>query len=174
MKKNLLSILILALLVVNLIMTSIMMISVLNQSNKTAKLVGKIAAAVDLELNTGTMGDDTAEEVSIKNTDVYVISEAMTIPLAAGEDGKDHYFIVTVSLSLNMKHKDYKTYGSAEAMEGKESLIKSEINSVISQYTLEYCKANQEALCQEILERLQDMYDSDFIFNVTFSDPLYS
>ena len=48
MKKNLLSILILALLVVNLIMTSIMMFSVLNQSRKTADLVGKIAQAVDL------------------------------------------------------------------------------------------------------------------------------
>lgn len=173
MKKNLLSILILALLVVNLIMTGIMMFSVLNQSNKTAKLVGKIASAVDLELNADAPGETEKVEVDIKDTDVYVIPE-ITVPLAASEDGKDHYFIVTVSLSLNTKDKDYKTHGSAEAMSKKESLIKSEINSVISQYTLEYCKANQEQLCEEILERLQELYDSQFIFDVTFSDPLYS
>ena len=173
MKKNLLSIIILALLVVNLIMTGIMMFSVVNQSNKTAKLVGKIASAVDLELNADAPGEDEKIDVAIGDTEVYVIPE-ITIPLAASEDGKDHYFIVTVSLSLNTKDKDYKSYGSVEAMGGKESLIKSEINAVVSKYTLDYCKANQEQLCEEILERLQALYDSEFIFDVTFSDPLYS
>ena len=108
MKKNLLSILILALLVVNLIMTGIMMFSVLNQSRKTAELIGKIAQAVDLELS-AEEGEEEETAVSMGDTAVYVLSEDLTIPLARGEDDKDHYFIVSVSLSMNMKDKDYKT-----------------------------------------------------------------
>ena len=119
MKKNLLSILILALLVVNLIMTGIMMFSVLNQSRKTAELIGKIAQAVDLELS-AEEGEEEETAVSMGDTAVYVLSEDLTIPLARGEDDKDHYFIVSVSLSMNMKDKDYKTYGTEEAMQEKE------------------------------------------------------
>lgn len=172
MKKNLLSILILALLIVNLIMTSIMMFSVLNQSRKTADLVGKIAQAVDLELNAGEEEEETV--ISMGDTAVYVLSENLTIPLAKGEDEKDHYFVVSVSLSMNMKDKDYKTYGSDESMQEKEGLIRAEIISVIGKYTLDECRANMDNIRQEILERLQTMYGSKFIFNVSFSDTVFS
>ncbi len=53
LKKNLLSIIILALLVVNLVMTAIMMFSVINVSNKNAKLVGDIAAVLSIETGRG-------------------------------------------------------------------------------------------------------------------------
>ncbi len=172
MKKNLLSIIILALLVVNLIMTSIMMFSVLNQSRKSADLIGKIAAAVDLELSAS---EDAAEEViTLDDTAVYALSEELTIPLARGEDGKDHYFIVSVSLSLNKNHEDYKNYGSAEALAEKEGLIRAEIISVVGKYTLDECRANLDVVRSEIVERLQTMYGSEFIFNVSFSETLFS
>lgn len=85
LKKNLLSIIILALLVVNLVMTAIMMFSVINVSNKNAKLVGDIAAVLSIE--TGS-GEDSAEEetVSIDDTDVYVITP-YDDSLHAGERG---------------------------------------------------------------------------------------
>ncbi len=178
LKKNLLSIIILALLVVNLVMTAIMMFSVINVSNKNAKLVGDIAAVLSIE--TGS-GEDSAEEetVSIDDTDVYVITDRMTIPFmqvseADGGDGKDHYFVVTVSLSMNKKHEDYKAYGTAEDLQARESLIKTEIQSVIGSYTMDQFKANQELIREEVLERIQTLYDSTFIFNVNFSDYLYS
>ena len=108
------------------------------------------------------------------DTAVYVLSEELTIPLARGEDDRDHYFIVSVSLSMNMKDKDYKTYGTEEAMQEKEGLIRAEIISVIGQYTLDECRANMDMIRQEILERLQTMYGSKFIFNVSFSDTVFS
>ena len=62
MKKNLLSIVILALLIVNLVMTSIMMISVTGTNKKTAAIVTDIASILKLELNPN--GEtETAEEV---------------------------------------------------------------------------------------------------------------
>ena len=174
MKKNLMSVIILALLLVNVVLTGIMMFSTMNQTKKSTELISKIAEAVDLELDTATGEEGLAEAVSIKDTDVYVIPDSMTIPLASSGDGKDHYFIVTVSLSLNKNHEDYLTFGTKEDLDAKQSLIKSEIASVIGKYTLEYVKENQTMLCDEILERLRAMYDSDFVFGVTFSDPLDS
>ncbi len=174
MKKNLMSIIILALLVVNLILTGIMMFSVVSVSNKNAKLVGEIAAVLSIETGSGEETDNGPVNVSIDNTDVYVISGQMTIPFLLGEDGKAHYFVVTVSLSMNKKDPDYKAYGTAEELAAKESLIKTEIQSVISSYTMEQYQANQELIREEVLERIQELYDSKFIFNVNFSDYLYS
>ena len=56
MKKNLLSIIILALLVVNIGMTSFMLLSVMTTNSKTAKLISDIAAALELEANGGNTG----------------------------------------------------------------------------------------------------------------------
>ena len=53
MKKNLMSVVILALLVVNLILTGIMMFSCVSANKKTAALVNDIASVLDLELTGG-------------------------------------------------------------------------------------------------------------------------
>ena len=54
MKKNLISIIILALLVVNVVLTAIMMFSVTGASRKTAALVDNISTALNLELTAKT------------------------------------------------------------------------------------------------------------------------
>ena len=59
MKKNLISIIILALLIVNIVLTAIMMFSVTGASKKTAALVDNIATALDLEL----VSNEEAEEI---------------------------------------------------------------------------------------------------------------
>lgn len=170
MKKNLLSILILALLIVNLILTSIMMFSVTSSSNKTAKLVGDIATILNLEIGTG---DDSAAiaDITIDDTEVYDIADKMIIPLLRGEDGEEHYCSVLITLSMNNKDKDYKTYSST--LSSKESLVKSEIIEVISSYTYEDAKADPKAMRDEILVRVQKLFDSEFIFEVAFRDVMF-
>lgn len=176
MKKNLISIVILALLIVNIVLTAIMMFSVTGTSRKTAALVDNIATALNLELEANGNGED-AQEVVVPMSDIatYDISEKMTIPLrieqdAEGNDGDPHFFIAVVTLSMNTKDKDYKTYGSDEEMQSRESLIKSEINDIVGQYTVDEARNNQDQIRTEILERIQKMFDSEFIFNVAFSD----
>lgn len=171
MKKNLISIIILALLIVNIALTAVMMFSVTSASRKTAALVDNISTALNLELAAST--DDEEEEATIPMSDIatYDISESMTIPLKTEEDGKSHFCLVSVTLSMNTQSDGYKTYGANIAE--KESLIKSEINSVISQYTLTEARDNQDKMREEILERVQKMFDSDFVFNVSFSDIMF-
>lgn len=175
MKKNLISIVILALLIVNVVLTAIMMFSVVGTSKKTAALVDNIATALNLEL-AAKNEDGEAEKVVVpmSNIETYDISEKMTIPLKVevNAEGKEeqHYFIANVTLSMNTKDKGYKKYG--EELESRESLIKGEINDVFSQHTLNDARNNQDQIREEILQRIQTMFESEFIFNVTFSDTM--
>lgn len=168
MNKNLLSVLILGLLIVNIVLTSIMMFSVTSASNKTTELVTDIAAVLRLEL--GEAGE--AGGVPLSQTEVYNISEPMTVTLSNGEDGITHYCLVSVAFSLNTKADGYKDYGSSESMASYEPLITGEIIDIIGSYTMDELKTSdaQNEAKNEILRRVQSMFDSKFVYNVSFSD----
>lgn len=169
MKKNLISIVILALLIVNIVLTAIMMFSVTGTSRKTAALVDNIATALNLELAANGNGEEAEQEpVPMSDTATYDISEKMTIPLKLDAEEEPHFFIASITLSMNTKDKGYKKYGAD--IDTRESLIKSEINDVVSQYTVDEARDKQDEIRAEILERVQKMFDSEFIFNVAFSD----
>lgn len=170
MKKNLISVIILALLIVNVVLTAIMMFSVTSASKKTASLVDNIASALDLELTAQT--GETETVVPMENIEVYSISESMTIPLKTGEDGGDHYCLVSVSFSIDNKADGYKTYTSD--LSPQEKLLMDKINAVFGQYTMEEAKGNENQIKKEILEEVQKMFDSEFIFDVSFSSIIYS
>jgi len=167
MKKNLLSILILGLLIINVVLTSVMLFSVTGTMKKTSALIDSIAVALKLELN-NEIEAEQAQNVPMEDIEVYQIEEEMMVPLAVGADGKDHFCQVSISLSMNSKADGYKDY--AETVSAKEDLIKGEIVSVISSYSIEEAKADTDALRYAILERIQKMYDSEFIFNVVFRE----
>ena len=166
MKKNLISVIILALLIVNIVLTAIMMFSVTGTARKTSALVDNITRALNLELTARGEAGKTA--VPRSDMAKYDIAEMRIELQQSEEDDKQHYFVGAITLSMNTKDKDYKTYG--EEMESRESLIKSEITDVISNYTAEEARNNQDAIKSEILERIQTMFDSEVVFNVAFSD----
>lgn len=172
MKKNLVSVLILALIFVNVILTAIMMITVTGTMKKTSRLIDGISTALSLEVGNPTGTDEKEPEaVSMGDTVVYKIEEEMTIPLAIGVDGKEHFCLVSVSLSMNAKAEGYKEYGATIAE--KEDLIKGEIVSVIGSYSIEEAKGDTDAMRADILDRIQTMYDSEFIYNVVFREVIF-
>lgn len=171
MKKNMMSIIILALLVVNIALTAVMMFSVVPAANRTNKIVKDVAAVMNLELSS-TMGGSDAE-VPIEDTLTYEIADKMTIPLRKGADEKDHYAIVSISLAMNTKNEDYEKFGSQESMLERESLIKNEINEVVGSYTLEEAQTNTQAVQTAILDRIQNLFGSKFIYKVVFRDVIF-
>lgn len=172
MRKNMLSILILALLIVNIVLTAIMMFSVTGTAKKTSALIDDISAAINLDLKnqSATSTSAVVVDVPIEDIQVYAIPDELTIPLTKGADGKKHYFLVAVSLSLNTKHADYKKL--QPSVETQVDLIKGEIISVIGSHTLEEIQDSPDAVRMEILKRIQTLFDSQFIFNVTFTKGL--
>lgn len=167
MKKNLLSIIMIALMVMNLILTSIMLFNVLGTTNKTSALVGDIATVLQLELESGKDSEEVKEEVPMSDVDSYSIPDSMTILLRDSEnDDMDHYAMVSVVLYMNKKDKGYKEY--RETL--NNDVLKSLVIEAVGEFTVDEFKADTEAVYDRILEKIQAEFDSEFIFKVAFSD----
>ena len=165
MKKNLMTVIILALVLVNLVLTAILAFTIIPQTRKSNQLIDKIASAIDLELEDGS-SKDTA--VPVEDIEVYDIEASFTVNLSPSGDGKDHVAVFSIGLSLNTKSDGYKSIGT-EGLKAKETLIKNDINTIVSGYTMEQFREDEQSVKDAILEDLQEMFGSDFIVGVSFS-----
>ncbi len=173
MKKNMLSVLILALLIVNVALTSIMMFTMMGTNKKTAKLIDGISTALSLEITDPAMeGAEAEAEVAMEDIKVYQIPDQLTIGLAKGADGKAHYCVVSISLSLNTKDPDYEKYNAT--LGDNVDMIKDKIFQVVGSHTIEEAESNTDGLREEILEAIQQMYGSKFVYNIVFRDIMFS
>ena len=83
MKKNLMTVIILALVLVNLVLTAILAFTIIPQTRKSNQLIDKIASAIDLELEDGS-GKDTAA-VPVEDIEVYDIESSFTVNLSPSD-----------------------------------------------------------------------------------------
>lgn len=165
MKKNLISVLILALVLANLILTAILAFTIIPQTKKSNELIDQVCSAISLELESG-------ENISvpIENIELYNIADEFTCNLRNGEDGKDHFAIFKVGFSINIESEKYDKGEYATDLQAKETIIKDHINSIVSTYTLEEFKADGNyAVKQEILAKMQELFGAEFIVGVSFS-----
>ena len=172
MKKNLMSVLILALVVANLVLTAILMISVVPQTKKANELITKVCSAIDLELEGGK--DNSSLYIPMDQLEPVSLAEgaSLTINLKDSGDGEKHHAVISVSLALDTKSDGYKKYNGAEGITSKQDLIKDEIIKIVSSHTLEEMQENRGKVQDEILARLRRMFESDFIVSVAF--PTYT
>ena len=169
MKKNLITVITLALVVVNLVLTVILTITILPETQKANELITKVCSAIDLDLESGSATSNA--NIPIDQIEVYNIDDEQTINLKQDGDGKDHFAMITVSISMDTKNSDYKDL--KPQVEEKVNLIKGDINNIVSQCTIDEIKNNQSAVQDEILKDLQKMFGSDFIVAVGFPTAQY-
>lgn len=167
MKKNLMSVLILALLVVNLVLTAITMISIVPSAKKSNELISEVCTALDLELASGRSAN--LSSVPIENRVPYALDGTLTVNLRDSDDDKDHYAIVSVVLSLDNSNEDYDKLGK-NGIETNvyDANIKNIINDVVHTYTIEEIRAEQDRAEKEILDKLQGFFDSNVVVDVGF------
>lgn len=172
MKKNLMSVLILALVLVNLVFTAILTFTIVPSLKNSNDLIADVATAIDLDLNAGK--STGLNNVAVKDIETYNVSEgnSMTIGLKKGADGEDHFCVASFYISMDKTNEDYKNY-SAEVSK-KESMIKNEIITVISSYTKEELTNSEMQLeiREELLDSMRRLFDSDFIIDVGFDELL--
>ncbi|MCR5278864.1 MAG: hypothetical protein K6E19_05415 [Lachnospiraceae bacterium] len=180
MKKNLISILILALLVVNLVLTAIMMFSVTSTAKKTGALVANIATVLNIELE----GDKKEEEVaSISVADTVTLDlEKLTLPLkkasivnadgTLGVEKDTHVCIVEVTFLINTKAESYEAY--KDTISTYSSMLQGVVTEVIGSHTLDEIQSSPEAIKEEILSKIVSDYQLDFIYRVVFKSIMYS
>lgn len=163
MKKNLMTVIILALVFANFVLTAIMMFTVLPQTQKANELITKVCEAIDLELNSGAATG--LSNLPVDQIATYAVNggESMTINLS-----DDHFAMVAVSLSIN-KESDRYVEATTEILTEQEAIIKGTINQIIRQYTKEEFLKNSELVQDEICKTLQKTYGTDYVVGVSFS-----
>lgn len=166
MKKNLMSIIVIALCAINVIFSAVLVFVVVPTSNKTNKLITQVASIIDLELESP---EGEAANVRVEDISIHNIEDELTITLKGNEgDTKSHFALLSVSLSLDTTNKDYETLSPTIAT--NESIIKEIVNNVISNYTANEVLTNKEEIKEEVLAQLRDYFKSNFIINVSFSN----
>ncbi|GAA4654681.1 hypothetical protein GCM10023142_18190 [Anaerocolumna aminovalerica] len=169
MKKNMLSIIILAVGILNVILGAVIVFTVVPTATRTNNLISKVASAVDLEL---ASTDNSKNQVKIEDIENFSIDDT-TITLKRSEnDAKNHYALVSsVSISINKKSADYNKL--KPIIETGQGTIKEIISDEFSKYTVDTVMDNKEAIKSEILRRLQEeLYNSDFIVGLSLGETL--
>ena len=165
MKKNILTIIILALGVLNMILTAVIVFTVVPTTTKTNNLIAKVASSIDLELES-PITETESTEISVEDTEVYSIKDPMTINLLTSEnDTKSHYALVTVSFSINKKAEDYETL--QPIIEANETYMTEIIEEEFGKYTMQNVKENKNNIKVEILRLVQEHFKSDSIISVS-------
>lgn len=167
MKKNLVSIIILALTIVNTVLLFIIMLSTTGAIRNINSIVGDVATVLSLELES----EDVADEISavpIEDVVLHNIADDMIIPIKTGEDGENHFVQLKISFMLNSKHDDYSKYSKVIA--DKDPIIKDAVIGVFATKSVEEVTNEQKKIKKEILENVQAIFGSEFIFDVSFSE----
>lgn len=166
MKKNILTIIILAALLVNLTLTAMMIFTFIPYTKKADTLITNILQIIDLELESPIAAEEeTATEYSLEDIETKVILTEEVANLKVGSDGKAHFAQVTASISINAESEDYKTKN--ELIDKHTTEIESIFLEEILKYTNENIADNKAVIEEAILTRLQTLFESDFIVKVT-------
>lgn len=171
MRKSIINIIILAVSIINVVLCGILVFAIVPAMTSTNRLVNSICELIDLELE-GKKPEVPDDYVPIDQIKLYDINEQLMVTLKKGADSKTHYMILKVSLAMNSGHKDYEKY--IEVIPAQESLIKNKIIEIIGQYNLEEARAYTSVIKSDILKALREMYNSDFIIEISFSELTFS
>jgi flagellar FliL protein len=164
MKKNIFTVIIMAITLINTVLLAVLIFAIVPTANKTMKLIDRVNSIVDLELESP---EEEAEEISVSDIATYTIADKLTIDLIS-DDGKSHYAVVKVSISMNSKNEDYTALSAK--MEENELAIKEIVSDEFGKYSKDEVKPNKDIIKDQIIIRLQEYFKSDFIINVSFGD----
>lgn len=167
MKKNLVTILLIAMAFMNLTLSVVLVIAVVPAATKTNRAVSKVIQILDLELESA----EPTPELEVEDIEIYTFVDKITVNLAQTTgDNNSHYALVSVSLSMNKKSPDYEK--KKELVSSRETIIKEIISEAFGKYTRETVLDNKSAIKDAILADLSGEFNSDFIVGVSFGDIL--
>lgn len=168
MRKNILTIVIMAVTVVNLILTVIMVFSIVPASNKTNRLADKVSEVIDMELE-----QDEAEKYSFEDLTPYEVKfeNKQTINLTKQDGDKEPHYVVIegFSVSLNKEAEDYdKIYQSVQE---SPVYVTDCVKAAIAEQTIS--TLNEGVIKESALAKIQDFYQSKCIVEVYLNGYMY-
>lgn len=164
MKKSLLTLITLALVLVNLVLTAIIAIAVVPEINSVNSLISKVSEAIDLDSQGASSGGSS---VSLKNVKTWSPADTFTVNLMPGDDGVQHYAVVTLTLSLDSTSQGYADYN--ESMDDYTNLIVSNVSSVIGEYTMEQLRDDKSTIEEACLDALKEQFGEGYVVGVSIA-----
>lgn len=164
MKKNLMTLIILALVVVNVIMTAVMMFVTIPQTQKANEMITKVCEAIDLELNSGAATG--LSNLPIDRIETYDVAEGETITVNLKGGG---YAVVAVSISVDNESETYAEKEGTAYLSTKESIIKGSIIEIVGNYTKEELSSSKADMEAELLKALKKTFGADYVVGISFT-----
>ncbi len=161
MKRNMLTIVILATTLINLTLSAVLIFTVIPKAKRTDALIEKIVAAVDLETESG-IGKNYGEILPADQDEYVFQKEYVNVKAGAGEQ---NVALANITVTLNKKHDDYATV--QPLIESKKSKIVAEVSKVTGDYAVAEVAVYYEDIEKDVLKKIQEIFQSDCIIDVT-------
>ncbi|MCI5731255.1 MAG: hypothetical protein MR304_06910 [Eubacterium sp.] len=169
MKKNILTIVIMAATLINVILSAVLVFSVMPAMNKTSNLVDKVASVIDLEIE-----DANAEEQEytiddlVAYTKTYDATVNINLKKEAGDDTNHYAQLSGFTLSFNTKAEDYSEI--SESIQGNDVYVDDIVKETISSYSAS--SIDLVKVRAEIVKKIQEKYNTKAVVEISLKDPL--
>ena len=168
MKKNIMSVIIIALVTLNIVLTGVIMFVMVPSLNKVNTLIAKVSTAVDLDL--GYLEVPNKNELTIAQKTNYTLEKEFSGTLKASSDGKLHYVAIdSISFTLNNQSPSFEEVNANIA--NYQTNINDLVSQIFNEYTIADVVNKQEEIKEKVLERTKDLFGgADCFVSVAFSN----
>ncbi|MDE6024483.1 MAG: flagellar basal body-associated FliL family protein [Lachnospiraceae bacterium] len=166
MRKNLITVLILAICVINLVLNIILFFVLMPSAAKTNKLISDISEVLDIEL--ASQKSENGGDVDVADLAPFQLEQGNPINLVSDGSDKSHVLQYGLTINLDKKAKDYdKTQSS---LEQSTAAVYDMARDTIGQYTYEQVKDVdvQREIKQKLLASLKEYYGTECIYSINF------
>ncbi len=164
MKKNLVTVIILALCLINLVFNILLVFVFMPSASKTNKLITDIASVLDLEI--ASLGEDATFDVS----NLYAFQLEQGTPINLADDGSGTLHVLQYGLTINLDSTASDYSKTNDSMTASTALIYDMVRNILGSYT--YAQAIdvnvQKEIKDEILKQLRETFNTDCIYSVSF------
>lgn len=167
MKKNILTIVIMAATLINTVLSVVLVFAVMPAMNKTSALVDKVASVVDLEIE-----DPDAEEEDYTMSDLMTYAKtydaAVNVNLKKDASGDAEHYAQLKGwvLSFNSKADDYSTVN--ELVQANDVYVDDIVKETIGGYTVTTIDVTKAKA--EIIKKVQEKYNTKAIVSISLTD----
>lgn len=177
MKKNILTIVVIALCLINLALSAVIVFSIVPMANRSNELITQVASVINLELE-----DPNAESV-VGNVPVADREElaaigsgdTISVNLKASNDGSGMHVAMydTITLIVDKKAKDYKSVTGLIATSSQTIL--EIVNTTLSQRSIDDMRddVDRKDLKNAIREKLNERFETTMICDVSVNNLKY-
>lgn len=167
MKKNILTIIIMAATLINVVLSVVLVFAVMPAMNKTSALVDKVASVIDLEIE-----DPNAEEEEYTMSDLktylkkYDAAVNINLKRDAGDNANHYVQLNGWVLSFNSNADDYDTVN--ELVQTNDVYVDDIVKETIGSYTVSTIDIAK--VKTEIIKKIQEKYNTKAIVSISLTD----